>query len=129
LTDTAQAVAGARFCASCGTALSHAATAAPQASPIPAAAGPDAPRRRLNRAVLIVAGILIGGLIGFQMRPSVMFVGQLPFQTVITRGAGLRGLDQLLISVAQQSFNIMCVAALIGGAMGFGVGHFLNTRR
>jgi len=125
-----QAIAGAKFCASCGTAISNVAVVTPQASAVVEVGSSDsAPRKRLNPAVLLVAGILIGGLIGFQMRPSVMFIGQLPFQTVITRGSGLRGIDQILISTAQQSFNVMFIAALIGGAIGFGVGHLVNSRR
>ena len=35
----------------------------------------------------ILLGALIGGLIGFLLRPSVPIIGQLPFEHVITAGA------------------------------------------
>ena len=44
----------------------------------------------------IFLGAAIGGFLGFLLRPSVPLVGPLPFETVITRGANLTGLDSLL---------------------------------
>jgi len=38
---------------------------------------------------------------------------------VISRGATLQGLDQILIPTAQKSFNYMLVGAIIGGVVGF----------
>ena len=67
---------------------------------------------------LLVIGVLVGGFIGFLQRPSALLVGQLPFSTVITRGANLQGLDQLLIPLAQRSFNVMVTWSLVGGAAG-----------
>jgi hypothetical protein len=43
----------------------------------------------------LLAGLAVGGLIGFFLRPTVPLMGQLPFITVITRGENLRGFDQL----------------------------------
>ena len=68
-----------------------------------------------------VGGTLGGGagaLCGFLLRPSAPFVGQLAFGTVVTRGANLRGLDELLVPVAQASFNYMLVGAIVGVALG-----------
>ena len=54
-------------------------------------------------------------------RPSNILTGQLDFATVITRGANLTGLEQLLRSQAESSFNMMMFAALVGGGIGFAV--------
>lgn len=124
-----EANAGAKFCGGCGAALAFA-TTAPTASVAVQPATPSLTQtRHVNPFLLTAIGFLLGGLVGFQMRPAVMFIGQLPFQTVITRGSGLRGIDQLLISTAQQSFNVMLVAAVLGGAIGFGIAYVVNSRR
>ncbi len=57
------------------------------------------------KSSLAIAGLLIGSMVGFLLRPSVPILGQLPFRTVITRGANLQGLDQLLTGYARTSFN------------------------
>jgi hypothetical protein len=69
-----------------------------------------------------ILGVLVGGLVGYLLRPSVFLVGQLPFGTVITRGAYLQGFGQLLIGTAQASFNYLFVGAVIGGVVGCYVG-------
>ena len=69
-----------------------------------------------------IVGFLAGGLIGFLYRPSALIIGQLPFSTVITRGANLKGVEQMLIPMAQTSFNNMMVAAVIGAAIGIVIG-------
>ena len=74
---------------------------------------------------MLAIGILVGGFLGFLMRPSVFLIGQLPFGTVITRGSALSGIDQLLVPTAQQSFNVMVLGALIGAAVGFGLSRLL----
>ena len=73
-------------------------------------------------------GGLAGGFVGFLLRPSVPIVGQLPFETVITRGANLRGLDELLISTAQTSFNYMLAGALAGALIGAAIGRFMPKK-
>jgi hypothetical protein len=118
-------IAGAKFCSGCGTAV--AAVTADAA--VEVQKSPSSPRTRLNPAVLALAGLVVGGLLGFQMRPAVMFIGQLPFETVMTRGAGLTGIDQIMRSTAQQSFNVLLVGALAGGFVGFGVAYLANNRR
>ena len=64
-------------------------------------------------------GVIIGGLIGFLLRPSAFLVGQLPFTVVITRGANLKGLDSLLVPIAQRSFNYLLIGVILGGIAGF----------
>ena len=67
----------------------------------------------------IVFGGCVGGLLGFLFRPSVPLIGQLPFETVVTRGANLSGLDVILRSTAEQSFNYVVVGVIVGGIAGF----------
>lgn len=73
-------------------------------------------------------GLLLGGLVGFLLRPSATLVGQLPFETVITRGANLSGLNRLLVPTAQTSFNILVAGALIGAFAGWVLGTLLSRR-
>jgi uncharacterized membrane protein YccC len=70
------------------------------------------------RSKLAILGLLIGGVVGFLLRPSVPLMGQLPFTTVITRGANLRGLDQLLLGYARSSFNYLVAGVLLGALIG-----------
>ena len=51
-----------------------------------------------------------------------MLIGQLPFETVITRGANLKGMDQLFVPLAQNSFNITMAGLVIGTILGLGLG-------
>lgn len=70
--------------------------------------------------ILYVLGPLMGGMIGYLMRPSIFLIGQLPFSTVITRGAQLHGLDMaLLVPTAQQSFNYLALGCLAGLAVAY----------
>lgn len=66
-----------------------------------------------------IIGMIIGRIVGYWFRPSVPLIGQLPFETVITRGQGLRGLEVILKGVAEQSFNHMVVGVIIGAVAGF----------
>ena len=65
-----------------------------------------------------IAGLIIGGIVGFLLRPSVPLMGQLPFTTVITRGANLRGFDQLLTGYARTSFNYLVAGIIVGAVIG-----------
>lgn len=68
--------------------------------------------------------VIIGLILGFFMRPEVPFIEmKLPFLTVITRGAFLEEMDQLLIPLAKKSFNTI----LLGGALGGVVGYVMGT--
>ena len=70
------------------------------------------------KSKLTIAGLLIGSVVGFLLRPSVPLMGQLPFTTVVTRGANLRGLDQLLLGYARTSFNYLIAGMVIGTIVG-----------
>src|SRR5947207_10809550 len=70
------------------------------------------------KSKLTIAGLLIGSVVGFLLRPSVPLMGQLPFTTVITRGMNLRGLDQLLLGYARSSFNYVVAGIVLGALIG-----------
>jgi hypothetical protein len=76
----------------------------------------------MKKLVLGVGGLFVGGCIGFLLRPSAFLVGQLPFVTVIARGSNLSGLDRLLVSTAETSFNYVMAGALVGAIAGFVIG-------
>jgi hypothetical protein len=76
-----------------------------------------------------ILGLIVGAFIGFLLRPSAMLVGQLPFETVVSRGANLRGFDQLLVPTAEMSFNIMMVGAIIGAVAGAIIGRLTAARK
>src|SRR5438270_6436096 len=75
-------------------------------------------------------GLLLGGFVGFLLRPTVPLVNaQLPFETVITRGAYLTGTDQMFVSLAQTSFNYMLAVAVVGTVVGFTIGYFISVMK
>jgi len=80
-------------------------------------------------AGLGMAGFFIGGLLGYLARPSAFLLGQPSFDVVITRGATLEGLDQLLVPIAQRGFNLMVAGAVIGALAGLAVGYFLGRSK
>jgi hypothetical protein len=75
-----------------------------------------------------IAGFLAGGFIGFLTRPSIPFVGQLPFETVILRGANLNGINALILPVAQESFNSMLTFAIFGTVVALIAGYFYDQK-
>lgn len=118
------------FCRTCGAAQQLRATAPAQGAangPVVVVAEPLATVRAHRAVPLAIAGFFVGGLIGYMMRPSVIFIGQLPFGTVITRGSNLTGIDQLLRSTAENSFNQMLTAAVLGAVAGVIVGLIFRT--
>lgn len=77
-----------------------------------------------------MAGMLVGGFIGFLARPSAAMVGQLPLSIVLTRGAMLEGLDRaILLPLAEQSFNTMGLGILVGMGAGWIIGSVLRKQR
>src|SRR5260370_581684 len=74
--------------------------------------------RRDSVGFSTLIGAAVGGVIAFLLRPSVPIIGQLPFETVITAGSSLQGLDQLLKPVAQQSFKYLVIGFILGGIAG-----------
>jgi len=81
------------------------------------------------KAKLLLAGLAVGGLVGFLLRPTVPLMGQLPFITVITRGANLRGLDQLLTGYARTSFNYLVAGIIVGAVIGMILGFVLPRQK
>ena len=85
------------------------------------------PKKSNSLAIQLgIVGFVAGGALGFLYRPSAFLIGQLPFDVVITRGANLKGLDQVLISMAQTSFNNMAAAAIAGSVIGIVVGLLMS---
>ena len=81
---------------------------------------------------LPAAGLtLVGALLGFLFRPSAPEVGQLPFSTVIVRGATgpFDEPDPVLVAVAQSSFNMLVAGAILGLAVGIGLSVLAARRR
>jgi hypothetical protein len=64
---------------------------------------------------VIWTGAVVGGIVGFFLRPSVPMIGQLPLGTVLSRGSNLSGLDVMLKGAAETSFNYMVAGAVVGG--------------
>jgi hypothetical protein len=83
---------------------------------------PEVPSSKFDKlsmkSGITIVGLMIGGVVGFLLRPSLPFIGQLPFTTVITRGGNLQGLDQLLIGYARTSFNYLIVGIVVGAVVG-----------
>jgi len=75
------------------------------------------------------AGFFVGALLGFLVRPSAFLIGQLPFEVVIARGANLKGADQMLVPLAQTSFNILVVGGIIGAIVGVLIGYFVYRKK
>jgi hypothetical protein len=82
----------------------------------------------VNKATTGALGLLAGALIGYLMRPSAPLIGQLSFGTVMTRGGNLQGLDQMLLPMAQSSFNHVLAGALLGALAGVVIGHLAASR-
>ena len=74
----------------------------------------------MSRKAWIIAliGFLAGASIGYFFRPTAIFVGQLPFDVVITRGGNLKGLEQMYLETAKTSFNYLFIGGIAGGIAG-----------
>jgi membrane associated rhomboid family serine protease len=79
--------------------------------------------------IMILIGLLAGGFVSYLLRPSAFLVGQLPFETVIIRGANLRGLDQILEETAKESFNILVAGCIVGAFIGFLAGYLIPSKK
>jgi hypothetical protein len=81
-----------------------------------------------NSSDLAVLGFFAGGFIGYLLRPSYPYlsIGQLPFETVITRGARLDEVDSFLCPIAEVSFNYIVVGAILGLFIGWTVGKLIR---
>jgi small basic protein len=76
-----------------------------------------------------IAGLVAGVAVGLLTRPSIPLVGQLPIDVVLTRGANLTGMDQLLKSAAEQSFNQVLVVGIIGAIVAALIGAYLAHQK
>jgi hypothetical protein len=65
-----------------------------------------------------VAGGLLGALMGFVFRPTVLGAG-VPFVTVLLRGATLQGTDVVWKPLAVKSFNYMLLGTVVGALAGY----------
>jgi hypothetical protein len=74
----------------------------------------------------VLGGFFLGSIIGYLTRPSALFMGQLPFGTVITGGVFLTGFDQMLVPLAQKSLSQMVALAVLGTAVGGFAGVMVN---
>lgn len=77
---------------------------------------------------LVIGGLILGGAVGFLLRPSAFLVGQLPFEYVIAPER-LTGLLELYKPTAELSRSIMLGGAIIGAAAGFVLELLLGRRR
>ena len=68
--------------------------------------------------MLIAIFAILGGCVGYLLRPAIPFIGQLPFYDVITDGQNLHGIERLAQSYAQQSLEYLVAGVVIGGMIG-----------
>jgi len=72
--------------------------------------------------IITFIGLILGASIGYFYRPSAVFIGQLPFDVVITRGGNLKGIDQIYLEIAKTSFNYLVIGGIAGAILGAIVG-------
>jgi ACS family hexuronate transporter-like MFS transporter len=65
-----------------------------------------------------ILGLIAGSWVGFLLRPAAALVGKLSFGAVISRGSSLTAADQVLVPLAQQSFNYLLAGAALGVVAG-----------
>ena len=84
--------------------------------------------KRLQNNVFPIGflGLLLGGFVGFLLRPSSSLVGRVSFIETLTRGATLEGVDQVLINLAHKSFDVMIAGAIIGLIVGLILGYLVK---
>ena len=71
-----------------------------------------------NAWIITIVGFILGASIGYFYRPPAIFIGQLPFDVVITRGGNLKGLDQIYLEIAKTSFNYLLIGGIVGAIVG-----------
>ena len=79
--------------------------------------------------MICVIGIMIGASIGYFYRPPALFIGQLPFDVVISRGGNLKGIDQIYLDVAKKSFNYLLIGGIAGGILGALAGTMMSKKK
>jgi Short C-terminal domain len=78
------------------------------------------------KSIGLLIGMIIGGGIGFLIRPANMLTGQIDFATMITCGQNLTGLNTLLKEQATTSFAMFVGGVVIGGIIGYLIGIILD---
>jgi hypothetical protein len=76
-----------------------------------------------------VFGAMVGAVIAYLLRPAAPLLGQLSFKVVVARGAGLTGLDRVLVPIAERSFNVLCAGLILGLIAGALLGKYCISRR
>jgi hypothetical protein len=84
----------------------------------------NSPSRKIKTVPSLI-GLIVGGGVGFLLRPTAFLVGQLPFGIVITRGEYLKGIDRLYKPTAEISFNYLLVGAIVGIVIGAVLSYFI----
>lgn len=76
--------------------------------------------RKINgqKAVFSLLGMLVGGIIGFTLRPSIPSIGQLPFEDVIEMGGNFQSLDPRAGYIALISLLYMASGLILGLTFG-----------
>ncbi len=69
---------------------------------------------------------MLGGGVGYLLRPAVPLIGQLPFNIVMADGKNLHGLARLAQPYAQQSLECVIAGALVGGMLGLITAYLYN---
>ncbi len=72
---------------------------------------------------------MLGGGVGYLLRPAVPLIGQLPFNVIIADGKNLHGLERLARPYAQQSLECVIAGALVGGMLGLITSYLYNLRQ
>ncbi len=82
---------------------------------------------RIDRTLALAnIGFLVGGVVGFMLRPLGPDGAKLSFEALISRGANFT--DQAAMAIAHSAFNTMVLAALAGAALGGLIGYASHRR-
>ena len=81
------------------------------------------------KSIFIAIFAMLGGGVGYLLRPAVPFIGQLPLNIIIADGKNLHGLERLAQPYAQQSLEYVIAGALVGGMLGLITAYLYNLRQ
>ena len=95
----------------------------------PAASGHGRPVSSQWALNVGLGGLCLGFLVGILTRPAIPLLGQLPIETVLTRGEGLTSEYLFLKSAAEASFNHVLIFALICTIVGSVAGWYLGQKQ
>lgn len=72
-------------------------------------------------------GALVGGFSAFLLRPGGGMFPQLPLEVILAPRENLRGLDELLVPMAERSFNMLAVGVVLGAFAGLVLGYLIRS--